>query len=137
MFYVATCLLFDKNGKLLIYLRDDKSTIPFPNYWDLFGGIIEDGETPEQALVREIEEELGVKIKNFTKFREYDCQIGDIKPNLKHVFYAKVNILPEELILCVGQRLTSIFLEERTRYKFANILGKVIDDFANSDIKVD
>jgi len=131
----ATCLLFDKNGKLLIYLRDDKAGISFPNHWDLFGGIIEEGESPEQALVREVEEELGITIQRYHKFREYDSTEGE-KPNRKYVFYAKVEVLQEELTLHEGQRMTSIRLEERHQYKFANILGGIIDDFVVSGIKV-
>ena len=50
----ATVLLFDSEGKLLIYLRDDEPEIPFPNHWDLFGGHVEEGETPEMALVRQV-----------------------------------------------------------------------------------
>ena len=138
MFYVATCLLFDKNGKLLIYLRDNKPDIPFPNHWDLFGGMIEEGETPGQALVREVEEELGITLGSYKKFRDYDCQTGDISPNKKYVFYAKVNAIPEELkLLDVGQRLTSISLEDRYNYDFANILGGIIDDFATSGIEIE
>ena len=51
---IATALLFDRDNKLLIYLRDDKPEISFPNHWDLFGGHVEEVETPEQALVREL-----------------------------------------------------------------------------------
>ena len=36
MKHVAQALLFDRNQKLLIYLRDDKPDIPFPNHWDFF-----------------------------------------------------------------------------------------------------
>lgn len=32
MIQIAQALLFDRDGKLLIYLRDDKPSIPFPNY---------------------------------------------------------------------------------------------------------
>ncbi|MDB5283825.1 MAG: Radical domain protein [Bacteroidota bacterium] len=130
MLYVATALLFDKEGRLLIYLRDDKPGISFPNHWDLFGGIIEEGETPEQALVREIQEELGITISRYGKFGEYES--SDIeKPNRKYVYYAKVDFSPYELKLGEGQRLTSIHLEDRYQYKFANILANIIEDFAN------
>lgn len=32
----------------------------YPDVWDIFGGHLEPGEGPEQALVRELEEELGI-----------------------------------------------------------------------------
>ena len=57
---IASLILENKKGELLFYLRDNKPNIPFPHHWDLFGGYIEEGETPEQALIREVKEELGV-----------------------------------------------------------------------------
>lgn len=134
MFYVATCLLFDRNNRLLIYLRDDKPEISFPNHWDLFGGMIEEGETPEQALVREIKEELGIELKSYRKFKDYESNQIE-KPNTKYVFYARTNHVPEELTLHEGQELRSIDLNDRHQYKFANILGAVIDDFVTAWIQ--
>lgn len=127
---VATALLFDKNGRLLMYLRDDKPSIPFPNHWDLFGGHVEEGETPTEALKREVEEEIGVSLEEAKHFRDYVVTEGDAYPNVKHVFWARLDVLPEELTLHEGQCLTSIDLKERGKYKFANVLGSIIDDFA-------
>lgn len=135
MFFVVTCLLFDKNNKLLIYLRDDNPAISYPNCWDLFGGMIEEGEPPEQALVREVQEELDIKLTSFTKFGEYDCLKDEARPNKKFVFYAHIDAVPEQLVLHEGQRLTSIYLHERRQYRFANILGEIIDDFAERSLK--
>ena len=50
--------------KLLLLLRDDIPTINDPNTWSLIGGTAEEGETPEETLLREIEEEIGVKPTN-------------------------------------------------------------------------
>lgn len=132
MIEIATALLFDKNGRLLCYLRDDKPSIPFPNHWDLFGGYVEDGESPEQALVREIKEELDIDLKVFHKFKSIDCSEGDVHKNVKHVFFAKIEQEPFELILQEGQRLDSFDLKNRADIKFANILGEIVDEFANS-----
>jgi len=39
--------------------------------WETIGGSIEKGESAEKALAREVKEELGVKIKDFQYFRDY------------------------------------------------------------------
>ncbi len=52
-------------GKLLLLLRDDNPNIGFPNHWSLLGGKIEEGETPDQALIRELKEEANIDVKNF------------------------------------------------------------------------
>lgn len=70
---IATIIFEDGKGNILMYLRDNKNIIPFPNCWDLFGGYIEDGETPEVALKREIKEELGIVLKDFKFFKDYKC----------------------------------------------------------------
>jgi 8-oxo-dGTP diphosphatase len=136
MKHIACGLLFDKQGKLLIYLRDDKPDIPFPNHWDLFGGHIEDGETPEQALAREVTEELGIGVGIAHFFRDYEVREGDVFPNVKHVFWTRLNQDASELHLVEnGQELRAIDLTERGQYQFANVLRTIIDDFVASGIR--
>jgi 8-oxo-dGTP diphosphatase len=126
---VAQILLFDRNRRLLIYLRDDKPEIPFPNYWDFFGGHVEAGETPEAALVRELKEELDIELDHWEFFRRYECLQGDAYPNTKFIYHGAVDRLPENLTLYEGQRLTSIAAGERRGFNFANILGAILEDF--------
>jgi 8-oxo-dGTP diphosphatase len=126
---IAQIFLFDRNHRLIIYLRDDKPNIPFPNHWDLIGGHLEDGETPEQALVREVREEIGVELAEWRFFRRYECVTGDVYPNTKFIFYGSVNDLAAALPLFEGQRLTSIRSQERHTFRFANILGGILEDF--------
>ncbi len=54
------CAVIEKNGKVLCERVDENDT-KFLGDYILVGGGIEEGETPEQALVREIDEETGVK----------------------------------------------------------------------------
>jgi 8-oxo-dGTP diphosphatase len=131
---IAQVLLFDRTGRLLIYLRDDKPEIPFPNHWDLFGGHLEDGEAPEQALVREVKEELGVTLQQWQFFRRFDCAAGDAYPNVKHIYWATIGQTARQLALHEGQRLRSITMAERPEIKFANILGAIVEEFAGTGL---
>ena len=47
-------------GKILLILRDNVPTISYPNFWNLPGGKVEDGEDFDTALRRELVEEIGV-----------------------------------------------------------------------------
>ena len=126
---IAQLLLLDRDNRLIIYLRDDKPEIPFPNHWDLIGGHVEVGETPEQALVRETKEEIGLELQQWRFFRRYECLVGDAYPNTKFIYHAGVDRRAAELPLFEGQRLTAILPEQRFELRFANILGNVLEDF--------
>jgi 8-oxo-dGTP diphosphatase len=53
-------------GKILLILRDNKPDIPYPNTWEFTGGGKEGDETLEEAGIREMYEELGIKPKDYT-----------------------------------------------------------------------
>lgn len=48
-------------GSIVSILRDGVPSIPFPDHWDLPGGGLEAGETAIDGLLREIEEEIGLR----------------------------------------------------------------------------
>lgn len=58
----AAVLARDRQGRVLMQLRDDAAGIVAPGKWSLFGGGIEPGETPELAARREFREETGIDI---------------------------------------------------------------------------
>jgi 8-oxo-dGTP diphosphatase len=49
-------------GRVLTLLRDDRPDIAFPNMWDLPGGGREIGETPQECVLRELDEEMGLRL---------------------------------------------------------------------------
>ncbi|MBI3676136.1 MAG: 8-oxo-dGTP diphosphatase MutT [Proteobacteria bacterium] len=58
---VAACALIDPDGRVLIAQRPaDKS---MAGLWEFPGGKVETGERPEEALIRELREELSIAVK--------------------------------------------------------------------------
>ena len=57
---VAACALVDADGRVLIAQRPKDKTMA--GLWEFPGGKIEDGERPEQTLIRELKEEIGVTV---------------------------------------------------------------------------
>ena len=58
---VVACALVDADGRVLIAQRPQGKELA--GLWEFPGGKIEPGETPEEAVVRELHEELGIETK--------------------------------------------------------------------------
>jgi 8-oxo-dGTP diphosphatase len=74
-----------RDGQVLLGLRAASKRL-FPQCWDVIGGHIERGETPAEALVRELAEEIGLTDLAFDHWRTLE----DIEPDGRvarlHVF---------------------------------------------------
>ena len=57
---VAACAFIDADGRVLIAQRPAGK--PMAGLWEFPGGKIETGEQPEQSLIRELKEELGIVV---------------------------------------------------------------------------
>lgn len=58
---VAACALVDADGRVLLAQRPSGKAMA--GLWEFPGGKVEPGERPEETLIRELQEELGIVVK--------------------------------------------------------------------------
>lgn len=81
----------------MLQLRDNVPGILYPGYWGLFGGHRSSGETPEEALERELWEEINylpTKVQKFCYSAAPDV--------IRHVYSAQLTVPIEKLVLQEG-----------------------------------
>jgi 8-oxo-dGTP diphosphatase len=122
------------DGRLVLQLRDDSPSLLYPNCWATLGGRIEDGETPDQALARELTEEiefcpplrfwktweLEYPTSNGRQHSEVYVYIGSIERDLAHIR------------LHEGQRLSAFGAADIHTLSCAFGLEKLFREFFNS-----
>ena len=79
-FRTVGALLVDDQGRVLLGLRAPHKKA-WPNHWDAIGGRVEAGETLEQAMIREVREEIGVVPAAFARLAEVADPRADLYGN--------------------------------------------------------
>lgn len=118
---------------VLVFRRDNKDWIPFPNMLDLLGGNVEEDETPEEAAVREMAEELidlrtsqAYVLEQYTLLLRYidawNCE--------QSIFVCNVDINLSDLQLLEGKELVWVSRQEiETGLKMAFEFEGVLQQF--------
>jgi 8-oxo-dGTP diphosphatase len=117
-------ILLNEECKVLLHLRDDKPTILYPNMWVLPGGYIEDGETPEQCVIREMAEELGLELKAVSLFVAAQRSYG-----FEHTFWARADFCVDDLVLTEGQAIKWFTLDEIRSMKLGYEDNALLEEF--------
>ena len=103
---VALAML-QREGRWLMQLRDEIPSIVAPGCWGLFGGHLEAGETPEQAVRRELMEEI-----NWQPPVVDLVMVHHIHRRTAHVFRGELSVPLERLQLMEGQDMALVSPEE-------------------------
>lgn len=125
----AGVILIANNGNVLLQYRD-KNNKWNQDSWSEFGGQIEEGETPEEAIKRELKEELGIKLTDLKFFKKYEFQRqkGIYE---QFVFTASLNCPLESLKKQQkeGKDLGLFNYEEIKNLKMADYTRELLEDF--------
>ncbi len=113
-FASAGFLYNPKTESVLLHLRDGNTTFN-PNKWSLFGGLGEGDETPLEAFIREIYEEIGLVIesKNVIFLSEY---LNEAIDTAKYTFFVVSDIDISALKLGEGAGFEWVKLSDLERY---------------------
>ncbi len=77
LIHVSAAAIFDRNGRVLVSQR--AANTHQGGLWEFPGGKLEPGETPQQALARELSEELGIRIQGSRPLIRVRHDYGDRK----------------------------------------------------------
>ena len=104
---VVVAVAFDKDGRFLMTSRPEGKV--YAGYWEFPGGKVEAGETLEEALVREMKEELGVQV---TDCRGVYSTVFTYPHATVHLHFLHCRLNPEELKCLEGQTYRFCTLED-------------------------
>ena len=118
----VVCAIIEQDGLVLCALRSEHMSLP--EKWEFPGGKLEVNELPEEALIREIKEELNVEI-----------QIVDALPIAEHAY------VPEKIIQLIPYRCAIVGDETLSATEHAELRWVKKDelmllDWAEADIPI-
>lgn len=114
-------------NEVLLQLRS-KDDYLCPDCWTLPGGRVEEDESLEQAIVREVREELGWHLRGCGPFRTIVLSDSDGKME-RSIYWGKISERAEDLRLGEGVALRFFSSEEVSGLEVAFDLKPVIIDF--------
>lgn len=117
----VTCAIIELEGEVLCAQRSNDMDLPLK--WELPGGKIEDGETAQECLVREIKEELGIHIS-----------VREQLPAFQHEYpnQRKIELLPFICKIINGE----IVLKEHRQVSWLGKSELLSLDWAEADISI-
>ncbi len=120
VFDVTCALIINEKSQVFAAQRSNSMTLPLK--WELPGGKVEIGETPEQCLIREIKEELNIELEI----------IAGLPPNA-HVY----PVITIKLIPFVCKQVRGVLtLKEHASFKWLNTNELLDLDWAEADIPI-
>jgi A/G-specific adenine glycosylase len=121
-----------KEGKIFIQKRPPTGLMP--NLWEFPGGKVKDGETPEEALVREFREELGLEVRSSGKIALIRHSYTSFRVSL-HAFWCRQEGQGEPVLRAASESLW-VSPSDLDRYAFPAANRKLVHLIRNALVPV-
>jgi len=125
--------LIYQNEKILICQRKEEGDHPLK--WEFPGGKLKDNENNQEALKRELKEELSIEINEMIYFDEYLYEYKKLSKILKLVFF-QIFQFEGEIQNKVHQQLKWIVISKLGDYDFLEGDLKIINKLTNNDSNI-
>ena len=110
----VTAAIIEKDGKILIAKRKTGDKL-FAGLWEFPGGKVEEGETPEECMARELKEELDIEV-----------EVGELITSNKHKYphgifellAYRVKHVSGEMVLNDHEEIKWVTADEMSNYEF-------------------
>ncbi|UCF93288.1 MAG: NUDIX hydrolase [Desulfobacterales bacterium] len=122
----ASILFINDQRQVLLFLRDNKPNLPYPNMWDAPGGHVEGHETPVQCIVREMMEEMKLRLDKFELFA-----VDEFSDRIEYTFWKRSNLDTAKIELNEGQELRWFTETEVKNTELAYGFNEIIENFFN------
>jgi 8-oxo-dGTP diphosphatase len=120
----ASIMFINDKNEILLLLRDNIPTIPYPNMWDLPGGHVDDNESPEKCIIREMKEELNINLNRFDLF-----SVDEFSDRIEYTFWKKFNFDISQVKLNEGQMIRWFTETEAMNTKLAYGFNQIVESF--------
>jgi 8-oxo-dGTP diphosphatase len=129
--FFACGFLYDPTRDAVFLHHRDGNTKWAPNKWAFFGGNSEEGETPTECLLRELEEEIGLTLSEdeVTFLRDYFAPHAGVQ---RHIFYAVRDDDKSTLRLGEGAGFDWVPLSDIDAYDLTDMTKDDLDYFSKN-----
>lgn len=131
------------DGEILLQQRDDRPNLRFPGCWVTFGGAVEEGETPDEAIHRELFEEIELELP-LKRWRVDDYHMEDQGKKViveSFTFVGRIDRTAFEIKLNEGQALGYFGLDDldnlQIGYNFEALFREFFAALANGTLPLD
>jgi 8-oxo-dGTP pyrophosphatase MutT (NUDIX family) len=120
----AVGIVVNNDGEILLNLRDRWPDIAHPNKWSALGGVCEESESEQSALVRELAEEAALKVTRARPFRRLVDREGS--GDLLTAFIVPTRARLSDLVLREGQDIRFFMLPAARRLDLVPFMTRLL-----------